>query len=342
MKRLLRLSDLFGILVSYFEILIVHSILFYNYLIKAVMVLDIIRKAIPELSTVQRELAEFILVNTEEAAFMSSHELAAQSGASPSTVVRFARTLGFSGFSEFQDALRQLILSRVGSATRLYSTLASRSEEEMLDACIQADIDALQQASQAISPVVLRSCAEMLANAGKVYIIGLGISVAVVEALAFRLRRLRIDVHPLTRGGSDLLEPLYAIQEGDVVVAIAFRRIRREILWALEFAKSRHAAIIAFAENQLSGHALLADHVLLARRGAAETLNSLAVPAAVVHALSLAVSQHREKDSTLAYRWVEDFRTSTEPTKGSIEIRNPSNGGEDQEESNQETPHEGG
>jgi len=299
------------------------------------MVLDVIRKAIPELSAVQRELAEFILANTEEAAFMSSHELAAQNGASPSTVVRLARSLGFAGFPEFQDALRQLILSRVGSATRLYSTLASRSDEELFAASIQADIEALQEASRAISPEVLDMCGQLLANAGRVYIIGLGISVAVVEALAFRLRRLRIDVHPLTRGGSDLLEPLYAIQEVDVVVAIAFRRIRPEIRWALEFAKSRHAAIIAFAENQLSSHALLADHVLLARRGAAETLNSLAVPAAVVHALSLAVSQRREKDSTLAYRWVEDFRTRTQPDVDPLESQNLKIGGEDREESNQ-------
>lgn len=269
---------------------------------------------------------------------MSSHDLASLNQASPSTVVRFARSLGFAGFPEFQAELRQLILDRMGSATRLYSTLATRSDDDLFTNCLQADIAALEEARRSISLPVFATIAELIAGSDRIYVLGLGISTAVVDALTFRLRRLRLDVHPVTRGGSDLLEPLFALNAEHLIIAVAFQRIRPEILWALDFSRLRSAKIVAFAEHHLSQHALKADHVLITRRGPAETLNSLAVPMAVVNALSLAVSQHRQKDSALAYGWLEDYqRASTvghgvSPSQTSGVEKLGENGGDDQEQ----------
>lgn len=272
------------------------------------MISDQLRQSLPDLSTAQRVLATFLLEHPAEAAYLSSHDLAARTDTSPSTVVRLAQALGYSGFPSFQSELQKSLRDRLGATTRLYSTLAEGNE---LTARLRADVHALEQAMVDISPSLFEEIVTTLAQARRIYLVGFGISTAVVDTLAFRLRRLRLEVHPVTAGGSDLLEPLLAMTPGDVVVAVAFRRIRPELLTAMRFAKARGATTIAFAESPASDHAQMADRVLLTRRGPEHSLNSLVVPIAVANALSLGVSSMRVKEAALAYSWLDEYQRVT-------------------------------
>lgn len=275
-------------------------------------VLESIRSALADLPAAQRRLAEIVLENPAQVAFLSSHDLAARTGASPSTVVRLARSLGYSGFPAFQAALRGLLTRHLSPTTRLYSTLATRTSQEFLESCLQADLRALEEAAQTVSHATFAAVAELLAQAPRIYLVGLGIAVAVVEALAFRLRRLRLHVQEATRGGSDLLEVLLPLGKGDVLIAVAFHRVRPEILAAMDLAYARGGTLVAFAESPLSPHALKADYVLQTQRGPANTLNSLVVPMAVANALCLAVARRREEEAALAYRWVAEYQEAQE------------------------------
>ena len=54
----------------------------------------------------QHLLARFITEHCDKAAFMSSFDLAAVTGVSQSTVIRFASALGYEGYGDFQNALQ--------------------------------------------------------------------------------------------------------------------------------------------------------------------------------------------------------------------------------------------
>ena len=54
----------------------------------------------------QQLLAHFISEHCDKAAFMSSFDLAAVTGVSQSTVIRFASALGYGGYGAFQEALQ--------------------------------------------------------------------------------------------------------------------------------------------------------------------------------------------------------------------------------------------
>ena len=60
----------------------------------------------------QQLLAHFISEHCDKAAFMSSFDLAAVTGVSQSTVIRFASALGYGGYGAFQEALQLELLSR--------------------------------------------------------------------------------------------------------------------------------------------------------------------------------------------------------------------------------------
>lgn len=59
------------------------------------------------LTKTQKMIARYILDNSADACFMTSTEIAEQLGVSESSVIRFSRSLGFSGFMAFQKALRK-------------------------------------------------------------------------------------------------------------------------------------------------------------------------------------------------------------------------------------------
>ena len=65
------------------------------------------------LTKTQKTIAEFILDNSSEACFMTSTEIAQKLAVSESSVIRFSRSLGYSGFMDFQKALRKSYQGKV-------------------------------------------------------------------------------------------------------------------------------------------------------------------------------------------------------------------------------------
>ena len=52
-------------------------------------------------------ISEYLFENPRKAVFMTARELAAACGISEATVIRFVAQLGYKGYSEMQQALRQ-------------------------------------------------------------------------------------------------------------------------------------------------------------------------------------------------------------------------------------------
>lgn len=57
----------------------------------------------------QREVARYILDHLEDTIFLTAQDLADQAGTSSSTVVRFSQAIGFEGYPELQQAVRERV-----------------------------------------------------------------------------------------------------------------------------------------------------------------------------------------------------------------------------------------
>lgn len=66
-----------------------------------------------DLSKSHKRIADYVLANYEKAAFLTAAKLGEETGISVSTVVRFATSLGYEGYPEFQDALRETIKGKL-------------------------------------------------------------------------------------------------------------------------------------------------------------------------------------------------------------------------------------
>lgn len=66
-----------------------------------------------KLTKTQKQIAKFVLDNSADACFMTSAAIAGKLGVSESSVIRFARSLGYAGFMDFQKHIRKEYQDRV-------------------------------------------------------------------------------------------------------------------------------------------------------------------------------------------------------------------------------------
>jgi len=88
-----------------------------------------INSRLDQLTKSERKIADYLQRNFEEAAFFSAAELADRLDLSEATVVRFAQSIGFSGFPELRQCLKDLLMEKVTHAARLRKKLAELSPE---------------------------------------------------------------------------------------------------------------------------------------------------------------------------------------------------------------------
>lgn len=143
------------------------------------------------------QLADFVSASPDEVALGTVSSLAGQAGVQPSTVVRFARTLGFAGFSDMQAVFRDRL--RVRNVTyRDRVNALHRVDGEPLEASVifngfyEAAIDSLHALQAHLLPDRLEAAVTMLAQADCIYLLGLRRSMPVIRYLSYLLAKLDI------------------------------------------------------------------------------------------------------------------------------------------------------
>ena len=91
----------------------------------------------------QRLIAKYILEHYDKVAFMTAARLGATVGVSESTVVRFATEICYTGYPELQQAMQEMIRSKMTSVQRLERTSRNIPADRLLDEVLDQDIDIL-------------------------------------------------------------------------------------------------------------------------------------------------------------------------------------------------------
>jgi DNA-binding MurR/RpiR family transcriptional regulator len=254
------------------------------------------------LNGAQKRLGHYL--QTDSAALLLSNvrDLAQAVGVSKSTVVRFAKSLGYKGFPEFRRDVQKEMRGKLRAASRMEQTFAELgNDEDIFAKLIKRDIELLQETLQAASFPDFHKAVEMIWRARKVFIVGLNASMALAYLLYFRLVRVKKDVRWIfLTGGTSLLEQLAFMEEKDVLIAIEFLSVPREIQVALQHAKKVGATTLGITDFPNSAIAKAADVCLYAKRGLHTTVNSLTPAFSLVNALAIAVVWTKKADSIKA------------------------------------------
>ncbi|MDO6683719.1 MULTISPECIES: MurR/RpiR family transcriptional regulator [unclassified Oceanobacter] len=210
-------------------------------------------------------------------------QLAASSGASPPTVVRFVKKLGFDGYSEFQDALRNEAQNRLFSPVGSYPDNRSSSDETSPSGQAQfLYLESIRNTFTSLSDAEITKAVQLLcASENNIVTIGGRFS----QVLAQQLYRYLSILRPNVQLSVPDIHSLVDIQPSTVAVVFDFRRYQQTTInWGLE-AINKGAKVILVTDQYLSPLASKATALLTAGNKALEPFDSMTAAFAVTELL---------------------------------------------------------
>lgn len=250
-----------------------------------------IRKSFSTFSPAQRKVADIILNRCSDVVKMSSHDIAKAVGVSPSTVVRFALELGYSGFKEMLNDLQSTVF--VYSQAPMQKMRDSISEDEALENILQKVVQ------NGVKNLSLRKFAPLngafikvmnsLVRAEKIYLIGARSSYCVVQYGGFALSNAAKNISYFSSSDEERYEKLNDLNEKDVLISVSFHRYYKDTVDAAAFAKTKGAFIVGITDSILSPIADYCDELLIAPN--TSPFSSYLPAMAVMEAIILAFTQ---------------------------------------------------
>ena len=238
------------------------------------------------LTRAEQKILDYINTNTDTFLFSSIGQLAQRLELSDATVSRFARHAGCSDFKE----LKSLVMEQAsGPAAKMAGTL-SRKEGFSPAAWLEQQQMYLKKTVELMNDREFEQAVDGIVSARRIFLHGKNASAALAQMLAFRLRRVGLNVSILPSGGSELLEGLVQAGEGDLVVMFSLSKLSREGRIILE---QRHTAgyrTLAFVSRTCIPTEQRGDISLFAYRGEEKEYHSMTGPTALLDALVIAVT----------------------------------------------------
>jgi len=228
-------------------------------------ILSEIRARIGSLPQIQQQIAAYIIEHPQDVVRMSISHLAMQTGAkSEASIVKFYRSLGFSGYHDFKVTLATQI------AGRSFQNPDDDTQINVDDGIstirkkiFVSSIHVLEENNASIDDEVLKKTIDVLENAKRVIILGYGTSAVAAYDLFVKLSRMGIDCHFSLDSHVNALI-LADPHEGDVLFAISYSGESRDVVMQAERVKGL-AKIIALTGESDSPLAEIADICIAVR-----------------------------------------------------------------------------
>ncbi|MEW9534311.1 MurR/RpiR family transcriptional regulator [Microbispora sp. NPDC049125] len=221
-----------------------------------------VRAVLPSLTPAGRAVARLILDDPATVARSTITQLSAASGTSQATIVRTARALGFSGYSQLRLALAAAS-ARARPERLVPGDLAPGDPlADLIAKVARAESDALADTAAQLDPERLGAVVEALAGARRVSVYGVGASGLVAADMAQKLLRIGVPGHAFTDVHLALTGAALAVP-GDVSVGVSCSGETPDVLEPMRTAREAGAVTVAITNNPRSALAGLADHVLV-------------------------------------------------------------------------------
>ena len=256
----------------------------------------------------QKLLSTYITDNYDKAVFLTAAKMGETVGVSESTVVRYATTLGYKGYPEFQKALEELVRNKLNSVQRMEVTYGRISQSEILQNVLQADADKIKTTLEKIDNNAFDLAVKTILEADNIYIVGIRSCASLASFLAFYLNLMFDKVHLLvTNSSSEIFEQMVRIGKDDVIIGISFPRYSMRTLKALEFANNRNAKVITITDSIQSPMNLYSSCNLIADSDMASIVDSLVAPLSVINALIVALCMKKQNVVAKTLTELEDI-----------------------------------
>src|SRR5690625_2509968 len=224
-----------------------------------------IRSLLPSLAPAEQRVAQRILDGPERVAASSITQLAKDCDTSEATVIRFCRTIEFTGYRELRLALATEAGQARGAGISAREVPGDINPDDTLVTVVEkiayTDARAVEDTAAQLDTAVLQAVVERMAVARRVDIYGVGASGVVAADLHQKLHR--IGVASFAWSDTHVMLTSAALLGGDdVALAVSHTGTTIDTINALAEARRRGAATVAITNFPRSPISEAADHVL--------------------------------------------------------------------------------
>lgn len=206
---------------------------------------DRITAHLARMSTAERKVAEYLRTNSHDAIFATAEQIASAAGTSDATVVRTARTLGYSGLLELRHSLTQQVVAATSVLPPDERGVGPSTLERVFTEATQRLAETLRR----VPEEAFAAAVDALDGAREVLAFGVGPSEMVARYLALKLRRIGRRARATGATGFRLADDLLGLGEGDVAVLYSPSRMIAEIGIVLDHARSVGARTVLVTDS---------------------------------------------------------------------------------------------
>ncbi|MBC8267699.1 MAG: MurR/RpiR family transcriptional regulator [Rhodospirillaceae bacterium] len=172
-----------------------------------------------------KKFGRFALDNSDILALETVTTVAQRADVQPSTIIRFAKAIGYDGFSDLQQICRNRLMEDTSSYRERIKSFRSEGPESAgsrLNEFCEAGMDALDHLRLNTPSDKLEQAVGILKGARDIHLFGQGRSFAVAQYLHYALSRLEIRCFLADGAGGMLKYQLGIAGPSDAVIAISF------------------------------------------------------------------------------------------------------------------------
>jgi DNA-binding MurR/RpiR family transcriptional regulator len=220
-------------------------------------IVEKIRQTFDTMSPRVRVAAAYAIDNPQIIALHSVRDAGAKAGVHPSTMMRLAKELDFSGYDDFRKPFQVWLTdgrqeSFRARAQALRGRSKHRTAADLTSDMIAADTQNLQNTFHNIRPDDLARSQLLLAKCRRIYVVGFRSLYPAAFSLHYTVSLLSDKCILVSGLGGTIADELRGTTEADVVVVFGYRPYTRAAVKAVEFVGRRKTAVVAVTDSLVS------------------------------------------------------------------------------------------
>ena len=244
-----------------------------------------------------RQVAVFALENPDEIAFGTAASIAERAAVQPSTLVRFAQSIGYGGFSDLQAVFRDRLRERASTYEErleaLSDTFGREGGNSILTGVIAAAGTSIDSLSSTIRAEEFNETVRLLARAETLYLVAQRRSFPVTTYLAYMFGKLKIRTQLVSSPFGVEVEQMAFATKKDAAVAVSFSPYASSTVDHAQVLADAGVPVISITDSAFSPLVSLSKHWFEVAENDFGGFRSLSATFALATAIAIAIGEER-------------------------------------------------
>ncbi len=245
-----------------------------------------------------KQAAGFVFHHPDEVAFGTAALIAERADVQPSTLVRLAQALGYTGFSEMQQVFRARLKEGLPDYHKRLEALKAAGPNAhasvLLSGFTEAAIVSIERLRTTLEPERLDAAVDLLAKADTIYLLAARRVFPLTAYLAYAFAKMGVRCQLIDHIGQLGAEQLAGARQNDAVLAISFTPYAPSTVDLVAAASKAGVPVLSITDSAFSPLVLSSTVWLEVAEADYGAFRSLSASFTVAMTLAVAVGEKRE------------------------------------------------